>query len=296
VVVNWVDRTFEGLIDDFVGGVCDFGIPFDAPCPASNLSAIPNPDGSVAGFTDTTVWANNPDAIREYEGLSFQGEYRPSSRLTIGGSHTFSKQVGNYEGEGANTPSSGTNMGNFVRSIPQELVNTFGYLDEDVRHRSRIWASYRFAFGRAGNLSLSTLYNYNSGQRWTKLATVPLANDPLYVSDSGNFTGIFGGRGAQRFDDIQRFDLAARYDVAIFRKVGVWVKASVVNVFNADDLLRHQVTGVAPLVNGFRQWQPNGTCGLDDEPSTTCSSFGRIRDQNDYQRPREFFFTVGFKY
>jgi hypothetical protein len=38
-----------------------------------------------------------------------------------------------------------------------------------------------------------------------------------------------------------------------------------------------------------------GNCGLDDEPSVNCSGFGKIRNETDYQIPREYFLTVGLQ-
>jgi len=39
-----------------------------------------------------------------------------------------------------------------------------------------------------------------------------------------------------------------------------------------------------------------GRCGLDDEPSVSCTGFKRIRGQSDYQPPRRFLLTVGIQF
>jgi hypothetical protein len=297
MVVNWVDRSFNDLLDNFVGGVCDFGIPFERSCPEGNITGIPDETGAITALVDTEIWANNPNAVREYEGISFQADYRPTARLSVGGSYTFSELTGNYEGEGQNTPSSGTSQGDFVRSRPEESASPFGFLDEDIRHRWRAWAQYRFDLGRAGNLSVSSIYSFNSGERYSLAPQADLGNDPDYVSDTGTYTHFFGGRGPNRFNDFRRVDLGVRYDVPIFKKFGLWVKASVINVFNFDELLEFQTNGSAVEgASGVLQFQPAGNCGLDDEPSVSCTGFGRISDQSFYQRPREYFFTVGLKY
>jgi hypothetical protein len=61
----------------------------------------------------------------------------------------LAKNRGNYEGEGQNTPSSGSIIGVYPESIPQEAAVPYGYLDEDIRHRVRLWGNYRLNFDRA---------------------------------------------------------------------------------------------------------------------------------------------------
>jgi hypothetical protein len=48
--------------------------------------------------------------------------------------------------------------------------------------------------------------------------------------------------------------------------------------------------------HGVLRWHPAGSCGLDDQPSKECTGFGRISDQSFYQRPREYFFTLGLRW
>ena len=48
---------------------------------------------------------------------------------------------------------------------------------------------------------------------------------------------------------------------------------------------------------GLHAFEPVSlNCGLNDAPSVDCTGFGRISDQSFYQRPREYFFTVGLRY
>jgi len=302
MLVNFVHRSFTNLLDDYQGGVCDFThftFPASQPCPAANLVGIPNAAGVITSFVDSTVFANNPDAKREYEGVSFEGDYRPTARWNIGGSYTFSELVGNYEGEGPNMPANASQMGDFVRSQAQSAISPFGFMDEDIRHRYNIWGQYRFDVGRAGKIATSAVYRFNSGTRFDLRASVSRANDPLYASDANTtYTHFFTGRGSSRFEDFRAVDFGVRYDLPIFNKLGLWLKASVLNVLNEDALIRYQLTGSAETVNGVLTFVPSGTCGFDSEPATnpTCSSFKRIRNQADYQRPREYFFQVGLKY
>jgi hypothetical protein len=294
--ITWVDRSFNDFLDDYLGGVCDSGIPFSGPegCPADNVTGVPDETGAIVAFVDTEVTGNNADAVREYSGVSIAADYRPSARWGVGGSYTFSETVGNYQVGGM---PSGTAMGIYPRSRPEEAAEPFGYLDEDVRHRIRAWGQYRLDFGRAGNLALSGLYSYNSGRRWSKTADdAPRADIPEYVSADSTYKHFFGGRGTEQFDDFQSLDLGVRYDIPIWSRLGVWVKVTIINLFNFDELLGFDTTATAVDDHGVLRWQPVGNCGLDDEPSKDCTGFGRIPDWTFYQRPREYFFTVGLRW
>jgi hypothetical protein len=298
-LVNWVHRSFDDLLDQYNGGVCGYGhFTFTSPqgCPAANFTPVPDGTGGSV-LVDTQVWANNPAAKREYEGLSFEADYRPTAKWNIGGSYTFSELVGNYEGEGPNLPSNGSQMGDWIDSVPSSAIAPFGFMDEDIRHRYRIWGQYRFDLGRAGKLATSAVYRFNSGQRFDLRATVARTDVPQYVSDAGStYTHYFTDRGGDRFENLRAVDLGIRYDLPIFNKFGLWLKATILNSLNEDALLSYQLNGAGRIVNGVLTFVPTGNCGFDSEPSKTCTGYKRINTQTRYQLPRQYFFQVGLKY
>ena len=300
VVLTYIDREFKDLLTDFVGGVCELGLNFThqaSTCPTANVTDILGADGNPTGNqVDTTVWANDPSARRSYEGLSLQVDLRPSSRWGIGGSVTVSEAIGNYEGEGENTPAGGGVLGTYIDSRPEEAAAPFGTVDEDVPTRLRLWGSYRFDFGRAGNLSLSAIASAQSGQTWSRTATTSYIDQPQYLNDVGSYTHFFGGRGTESFDNWRRLDFSARWDIGYWKSFGVWLKTTVINITNEDSLLEFNTNASAVNNNGVLTWVPNGNCGLGDTPSTSCTGFGRIASEEQYQRPREFFFTVGLSF
>ena len=301
IVLTYINRDFEDLLSDFVGGVCTLGLNFShdvSSCSngAANFTDILDANGQVTGQVDTTVWANDPNARRSYEGLSLSVDLRPSSTWGIGGSITVSEAIGNYEGEGENTPAGGGVLGAYIDSRPEEGASPFGTVDEDVPTRLNLWGSYRLDFGRAGNLNLSAIARAESGQVWSRTATTPYNNQPQYLTDNGTYTHFFGGRGTQRFENFRRLDFSARYDIKFWRSLGLWVKATVINLTNEDALIEYNTDASAQNINGVLTWVPNGNCGLGDTPSTSCTGFGRISDEEQYQRPREYFFTVGLQF
>jgi hypothetical protein len=311
--LTYTTREYRNLLTSFVGGACtDWGRCMGA----GDLSPLPT--GAKA---DTTVWDNDSRAVRDYDAIALQLDYRPTTRLTVGGNWTWSETKGNYEGEALNQPASGSVFGFRERGLPIGNAAPYGYLAPDIRHRATAYGTYRFDFGRAGDLSTSGIVNYRSGRNWSRTASVSLASVPQYASSSNQtYVHFFDGRGENRFDDVWSFDVAARYALPIFGRVAPFVKVEVLNVMNNESLLSFQTTGSASVVNGVLTWFPSGnadprsatynaTCNPDSgqfKPSKACTGFGRVRapqntgrdlrDQNDYQTPRSFFISAGIQF
>ena len=295
VQLSYISRDFRGLLEDFFGDTCSFGLSFDG-CPGTNVTQVIDPAGNAVAL-DTTVWANSSRAKREYEAVSVQWDIRPSVTWSVGGNYTFSENKGNYEGEATNQIGTGSAIGDYERSRPEAAASPFGLTDEDVTHRASLWGSYRFDFERMGNLVLAGIGNYSSGATYNLTATLPLSDDPSYLNDAGGtYTHFFGGRGNRRFDDISSFDLSARYQVPVVSDLDLWVKLTALNVFDQGSLRQFNTAGGAQTVNGELQFNPAGNCGLGDAPSTSCTGFGQIRNENDFQLPRQLFLTVGLRF
>lgn len=305
VSLTYTDRAYKNLMTSFVGLACtDHG-----RCEgAGDISPLPG-----GGRTDTTVWDNDPRAKRDYQGLALQADWRPTTRMIIGGNWTWSETKGNYEGEALNQPASGSVFGSRERAIGDfASAAPYGFLAQDLRHRANAYATYRFDFGRAGDLSTSGIINYRSGSAFNRTGSVNRINVPEYVSSvaAGPYTHFFGGRGNNRFNDVWSLDTALRYSVPVVWRVAPFVKLDVRNVLNNDTLIQYQTTGSAAVVNGVLTWFPSGnadprsatynaSCNPDSgsfQPSTACTGFGRIRNDLDYQVPRTFLVTLGLQF
>lgn len=296
--LTYTNREYNNLFDDFQGLVCtDFNLEFDRPCPEGDFSAVPG-----GRFVDTTVMANAPRARRDYDGVALQLDYRPTGRLALGGNWTWSETQGNYEGEGRNTPASGSVWGDRERNKPMESAAPYGYLNTHIRHRAYAYGTYQFDFDRFGSLSTSGIVNYRTGRVWERTASVPVADIPEYQSSSGTYTHFFDGRGSNEFNDVWSLDVAARYALPLFYGVAPFVKVTVENVLDNDTLVSFQTTGRRLAVTdedgdfSHWSWAPTGNCGPDDQPSRDCTGFGRIAGQQNYQDPREIFLWVGFQF
>ena len=125
----------------------------------------------------------------------------------------------------------------------------------------RLFGNYRFNFDRFGSLSLGGLVTYQSGRNWSKVASVPVNDDPNQLNDTpGTYNHFFDGRGHNRFSGWWSLDFSARYQIQIWKDVNAWLKFNVINI----------------LV-----WNPSG-------------SFGSAPTAAYYQTPREYLFTIGF--
>ncbi|HXU30185.1 MAG TPA: TonB-dependent receptor [Thermoanaerobaculia bacterium] len=300
VVFTYVNRQYKNLLDDFVGGVCDFGFSFDQPCPSGNTTTVPGPDGTPNFATvDSIVWANNNFAKRKYQALTAVWNYRPNSKLQFVGNYTYSRLRGNYEGEGENTPASGSPIGNYARSTDIGAANPNGTLAEDIPHRLNALATYRFDWERRGALTLGGALLYESGAAYSRVASVPYAEDPAYLGEGGGFYNhYFSRRGAFRFDDWWSLGTSFRYDLPLVKDFRTFVKLSIANVTNNHALVEFQTTGQSgrDAAGNVIPWQPVGNCGPGDKPSRNCTGYGRITSEDDYQRPREFLVTVAFDF
>jgi len=297
-VLTYVNRDYKKLIDNFVGDVCDFNINFGKSCPAANTTTIVDPSGTPVAQVDSILWANNPQAHRKYEALTAFWNLRPTGRWSLGGNYTYSTTRANYEGEGQNTPSSGSPLGDYVKAVNPVAASPDGYSNEDIRHRLNVFGTYRLEMNRFGSLVLGSVFLYQSALPFSLTAQVPYGNVPTYLGAAGTYTYYFGSRGSQRFDDIWSLDLSTRYDIPIWQRVGTFLKVGVTNVTNNHNVLQFQTTGRAVFdANGNPvSWQPSGNCGLGDAPSKNCTGFGHIRNDQDYQRPRTYLVSLGFDF
>jgi outer membrane receptor protein involved in Fe transport len=267
--LTYTYRTYENLLDDFFGG---YGV-----------STVTDPNGSGATFDfDTAIWDNADQAERRYRALTATWDYRPSASWGVGGNWTYAFTKGNYEGEGTNTPSSGSPIGDYVNSRPDALAVPYGYLNEDIRNRARVWGNYRLAFERAGALTFGALVTYQSGLPWSKFGPEDLTDDPTYLQDvPGTFAAYPEGRGTERFNDWWSLDTSARYQFPIWGKnLNGWIKVNVINVLNNNEMISFDTSGTIDDTTG--QFAPSGT-------------FGNFTEA-DFQTPRTFLVTLGLQF
>jgi outer membrane receptor protein involved in Fe transport len=285
--VTFTDRSFRNLLDDFVG--------------EEGFTTVEDPLGSGASFDfDLVRWDNASDANRHYQALTAAFDYRPGAKWDVGGNWTYAFTEGNYEGEGRNTPSSGSVIGDYPGSINEELAYPYGYLDEDVRHRINAWGAYRFDFDRAGQLTVGSTVLYQSAFNYSKTGGIPLEDEAEYLNEVGTtYTAFFGGRGNDRFNDWWALNASAKYQIPFYKDASAWLKLNVINLLDNDEVISWQTSGSADTSGAVPDWNPTGNFGSDEcqsAPGLGCTGFGRIRNQDDYQDPRSFLVTLGVEF
>lgn len=271
VAVTVTDRSFHHLIDDFIGG--------------GKVIEVPNPDGGDPFVFDQRTWRNSTEAKRRYDAVALTWNWRPNAFWNWGGNYTYAQLRGNYTGESANQPASGSQIGDYPASIFPNTAVSYGPLPGDIPHRIRTWLTYRLDLQRAGALTFGALGRFASGQPWSRVATVAYPfDDPNSVADSGSYNYFFEPRGSNRFSSSWALDTSVRYAFPIYKTLKAWAKLDVSNLLDNDALLSFDTSGTAETTDDGR---------LFFQPSAT---FGRAQGARDYQLPRTYLVSLGLQF
>ena len=247
---------------------------------------------------------------REYTGLLVSTRYRFTDRFTLAGNYTWSEAEGNINGE---TGGSGP-----VSSSPNQYREYFdnawafpkGKLLTDQEHKLRVWAVYDLLDTERHNLNVSLLQNYFSGSPYSTVVTVdtrPYVTNPGYAQPPATVNYFVNGRGDQLSDDITRTDLALNYS---FRwnlwgkSFEVFLQPEVINLFDEtgvdagfenNDVFDAE-SGSSNCPGGCQPFNPFTTRPVRGVNYELSDEFGQADDADDYQQPRTFRFSVGFRF
>ncbi|HUR80022.1 MAG TPA: TonB-dependent receptor [Thermoanaerobaculia bacterium] len=246
---------------------------------------ITAPNGAKS---DMSVTVNDNDYTeRTYNAVELQGNWSPMTSFSIGGNYTWSKLRGNDVSEGAGTATIRNTPGEifYPQYLSYDRRRPVGYLNQDRRHRARLWASYDLSTP-IGSFAISGIESYDSGFSYEAIggidatgrnanfractATITtmcfngLAANPGYNFSAAGTTHdyFFSDRGAYHTEARLGTDLALLYTTPSFGKVSAFVRGDVLNVFNTNvivdpsqlntDVITSR-TGLAPVLN------PDGT-------------------------------------
>lgn len=262
---------------------------------------------------------------RKYYGVNLQFSYRPLDALNIGGNYTWSHTYGNFIGE---TSGSGPVQA-VVQTYPEYKSPVWNYptgdLAQDQRHKVRLFATYNIPAPKAiGNLSLSVLHSYDSGQpygaagqvRWcsTAGAACNWVKNPGYATPPSSGTSAptyyFTARDAYRTDNINRTDLALNYSKSI-GPIEIFVRPDVLNLFNNQGVVAVNTTVLSRNNGGsnFTDFNPNTATPIECPQGTATSAcktlganwekgvnFGKPTLPASYQLARTARVTVGVRF
>jgi hypothetical protein len=252
------------------------------------------------------IGSNDSDFERTYDGIHVAGQYRFGDRWQIGGTYTWSELTGNLVGETGNSgPVSGG-----VERYPEYHENSWafpvGNLLADQRHKFKAWVIWDAIATNHHNLSLSVLANYSSGTHYSAVQNVdtgPYVTNPGYLNPDTAIPYYFSRRGAFTTDDITSLDFALNYSffLNLFGgQLDLYIQPEVLNILNADGVIGinaadvivagNDPTGQLVEFNPFEEAPVRGThWDLGED-------FGQPIDEESYQLPRTYRFSVGIRF
>ncbi|MCP3958108.1 MAG: TonB-dependent receptor [bacterium] len=269
-------------------------------------------DGTTGQVTDSEGQTfdfkriGNDDDILErvYDGLLTSFSYRLGDRLNLGGNWTWSHARGNFNGEFSGTGPVTSNLGQYPEYRAFEQVNSRRNLGVDVRHKVRAWILYDVLSNERHDLNVSLLQNFTSGGSYSALGAVdprPFVTDaPDYLTPPSNVNYYFN-TDAYQLDDVTSTDFALNYS---FRwnlwgkSMEVYVQPEVLNVFNEDAVINVNTGDVddATTSGDFEAFNPFTETPQRGVHWDLGDQFGEPQTDTDYQRPRTFRFSVGFRF
>ena len=255
------------------------------------------------GPADFTLLGNFANDIleREYLGLLTQFRYRINDRLTVAGNYTLSNTEGNFDGEFSNTGPVSSNILEYPEYKEIRWNNPIGDLKTDQRHKARVWAIYDILRSSRHHLSVSWLENFFSGQPYGANETInptPFVPNPGYVSPDTSVLYYFTARDAFRTDDVHRSDLSLRYafNVPAWGGFEVFIEPEVLNVFDEDAVIDPRGFDNGESVRLLEDFDPFTETPIEGVHWEKTSSFGEPANEFDFQTPRTFRFSVGFRF
>jgi hypothetical protein len=274
---NW-DNFYTSYRDTTTGKVTDeFGTQYD-------LSVI---------RSDNDVYD------REYTAVQTQFNYRLIDRLNLGGTYTWSRLVGNVTGEDQGSGPLVGVAGEYPEYRQARWNYPMGYLTGDQRHRAKVWAGYDIPTP-VGSFNISVLQNFDSGTRTSVDADIdptPYIENPGYLTPDNSISYFFGGRGNLSTDDITRTDLAINYKVRLVRGLELFLQPEVLNLFNEQNLVAYDEEVVTnsddDTLLAFNPFTEEPVEGVHYRRGP---NFGKAADEDDYQTPRTFRFSVGLRF
>jgi hypothetical protein len=230
---------------------------------------------------------------REYQGLITSFRYRLTDKLNIAVNYTLSELEGNWEGE------SSSSAANFAQSEtdPEYKEARWNYptgnLEADQRHTLRAWGVYDVFDNERHSLNVSWLENFFSGSPRDYTFTVdsrPYVTNPGYADPPSTVTYYPDGKGAASTDDVHRSDLSANYSFT-FKDFEIFVQPEVVNIFNEDAVIDPNLS--VRRLTTFNPFTHTPVEGIDWEKRST---FGNPQNAADFQAPREYRVSLGFRF
>jgi hypothetical protein len=255
--------------------------------------------------TDLSVVENDSDHLeRVYDGLHTQFQYRIGERMNVGGFYVLSRLHGNFDGENRNSgPIRGIELQYPEYKEPEWNSPTVD-LGADRRHRARLWAVYDLIQTPHHHLNIGLLQTYTTGLPYGAVGNIdprPYVQNPGYIRPPATVVYFYTPGDEFRMDDVTSTDLTLNYNFSwgVFGKdVEVYLQPEVLNVFNEHAAINVNTTDVQDSTNrtNLRPFNPFTDRPVEGVNWTRGPRFGKPVNEEDYQAPRTFRFSVGFRF
>ena len=254
-----------------------------------------------AKFYDLVVVRNTDSVKRNYKGISAQASYRFNKNLNLSANYTLSWAKGSFEGETATDGPVRASANDMPEYRSASWNYPVGYTNGDMRHKARIWGTYRLPIG-GGNWDLGLMQRIDSGLGYDWSASIdtrPYVTNPGYVTPTSSVTYYFGGRGAEHRDTIYRTDLSLTYERKIpgLPRARLFFRGIVTNLFNLHGIDGFNTTVLTKssdsTLAAFNPFTETPVQGVNWKFGP---EYGKVTGPSDYQNTREFSFSMGFRF
>jgi len=262
-------------------------------------------DPRTATQFNLTVVDNTNSVGRDYKGLSAQAEYRALRRLRLSGNWMLSFSRGSVEGEDLTNGATRSDANQYPEYRQESWNYPTGYTNGDQRHKVRVWGTYAVPVSDAvGHLDVGLMQRFDSGLGYDYNMLIdsrPYVTNPgnVYITPPSTVTYYVSDRGAFRFDSIWRTDLSLSWNRPLTSgsKAQFFFRGVVNNVFNTlrvdsfnNTILGRSGDGTLAAFNPFTERPVEGV-NWKKGPS-----FGQPTSPTSYQSPRDFNFSMGFRF
>lgn len=259
-------------------------------------------DGNPA---DLTLIQNDDSLLdRAYDGLHTSITYRLNDRLNLGGNWTWSHARGNFDGETVRSGPVAGVVGQYPEYNAFEQSNPRRDLLVDQRHKVRAWLLWDAITTERHHLTVSLLQGFFSGAKYGALGSVdsrPFVNDPGYVTPPVPVGYYYTSPNAFKTDDITSTDLALNYSFHLTlagRDFEIFLQPEILNVFGEEGVDNVNTSDVLDATNtaGLQPFDPFTAEPVRGVHWDLGPSFGKPQNDDDYQTPRTFRLSLGFRF
>jgi hypothetical protein len=153
-------------------------------------------------------------------------------------------------------------------------------------------------------LNVSVLENYGSGLPYGAVGAVdsrPYVKNPGYVLPPATVGYYYTARDQFRTDNINSTDIAVNYSFLwagpFNKQYEVFIEPEILNVFNAKGIIRPDNTVFdATTDSSLKTFNPFTTTPVQGVNWRKGANFGKGINATDFQLPRTFRFSVGFRF